>query len=73
MDEFECVFCEGEGCCFCGVTSEDEERENFETVMKERFGDCISFAICKNSDGDYLNWDAQVAWVAWQSARESKL
>lgn len=23
MTDFECVFCDDEGCCFCGVTNED--------------------------------------------------
>lgn len=70
MNDFECVFCDDEGCCFCGVVNEDEERDNFEAAMRQRFGNSISFAICKNSDGDYLNWDAQVAWFAWQAAKE---
>lgn len=47
-------------------------REKFEALIKERFGDCISLAICKNSDGDYAQWSAQVAWFAYQAALASQ-
>lgn len=43
-------------------------REQFEQAIKARFGDSIDYRICKNSDGEYMAWDMQVAWWAWQAA-----
>ncbi|MDM2789252.1 MULTISPECIES: hypothetical protein [unclassified Citrobacter] len=43
-------------------------REKFEQAIKSRFGDSIDYRICKNSDGEYMAWDMQVAWWAWQAA-----
>lgn len=43
-------------------------REQFEQAIKARFGDSIDYRVCKNSDGEYMAWDMQVAWWAWQSA-----
>lgn len=46
-----------------------KEREVFETYMAERFKDLIDRRICINSDGDYMAWDMQVAWLVWQAAK----
>ena len=43
-------------------------REKFEQAIKSRFGDLIDYRVCKNSDGEYMAWDMQVAWWAWQAA-----
>lgn len=43
-------------------------REQFEQAIKARFGDSIDYRVCKNSDGEYMTWDMQVAWWAWQAA-----
>lgn len=43
-------------------------REKFEQAIKARFGDSIDYRVCKNSDGEYMAWDMQVAWWAWQAA-----
>lgn len=43
-------------------------REKFEQAIKARFGDLIDYRVCKNSDGEYMDWDMQVAWWAWQAA-----
>ncbi|HHY6391030.1 TPA: hypothetical protein ACV5T4_000988 [Salmonella enterica] len=43
-------------------------REKFEQAIKARFGDQIDYRVCKNSDGEYMAWDMQVAWWAWQAA-----
>lgn len=43
-------------------------REKFEQAIKTRFGDLIDYRVCKNSDGEYMTWDMQVAWWAWQAA-----
>lgn len=43
-------------------------REQFEQAIKARFGDSIDYRVCKNSDGEYMAWDMQVAWWAWQAA-----
>ncbi|MEB6632764.1 DUF4752 domain-containing protein [Kluyvera cryocrescens] len=43
-------------------------KEQFEQAIKARFGDSIDYRVCKNSDGEYMVWDMQVAWWAWQSA-----
>lgn len=43
-------------------------REKFEQAIKARFGDSIDYRVCKNSDGEYIAWDMQVAWWAWQAA-----
>ena len=43
-------------------------REKFEQAIKSRFGDSIDYRVCKNSDGEYMAWDMQVAWWAWQAA-----
>ncbi|MFU0948566.1 hypothetical protein ACM26Q_23030 [Kluyvera ascorbata] len=46
-------------------------REQFEQTIKARFGDLIDYRVCKNSDGEYMAWDAQVAWWAWQAASKA--
>ncbi|MDL4471042.1 hypothetical protein [Citrobacter braakii] len=46
-------------------------REKFEQAIKSRFGDLIDYRVCKNSDGEYMAWDMQVAWWAWQAAETS--
>ena len=46
-------------------------REKFEQAIKARFGDLIDYRVCKNSDGEYMAWDMQVAWWAWQAAETS--
>ncbi|MFL4400184.1 hypothetical protein [Citrobacter portucalensis] len=43
-------------------------REKFEQAIKARFGGSIDYRVCKNSDGEYMSWDMQVAWWAWQAA-----
>ncbi|EPZ7239190.1 hypothetical protein ACXQAU_002748 [Citrobacter freundii] len=43
-------------------------REKFEQAIKARFGNSIDYRVCKNSDGEYMAWDMQVAWWAWQAA-----
>ncbi|CAH3570925.1 TPA: hypothetical protein ACPYV3_003148 [Citrobacter freundii] len=43
-------------------------RDKFEQAIKARFGDLIDYRTCKNSDGEYMAWDMQVAWWAWQAA-----
>lgn len=50
------------------MTNNDElERQAFEAVIRKRFGDLINLNLCANGDGEYLAWDAQVAWVAWKA------
>lgn len=46
-------------------------RDKFEQAIKARFGDLIDYRTCKNSDGEYMAWDMQVAWWAWQAAETS--
>lgn len=46
-------------------------REQFEQAIKARFGDSIDYRVCKNSDGEYMTWDMQVAWWAWQEASKA--
>ena len=46
-------------------------RERFEQAIKARFGDLIDYRVCKNSDGEYMAWDMQVAWWAWQESEAS--
>ncbi|HIB9007754.1 hypothetical protein [Citrobacter sp. 172116965] len=46
-------------------------REKFEQAIKARFGDLIDYRVCKNSDGEYMAWDMQVAWWAWQASEAS--
>lgn len=43
-------------------------RERFESALQARFGDLIDRRVCKNGDGEYMAWDMQVAWWAWQAA-----
>lgn len=43
--------------------------EAFERSIRDRFGDLVNLNTCKNSDGDYMSWDAQVASYAWQAAQ----
>lgn len=43
-------------------------REQFEQAMKGKFDDLIDYRVCKNGDGEYMAWDMQVAWFAWQAA-----
>ncbi|EOG5778481.1 hypothetical protein ACLFWW_001041 [Cronobacter sakazakii] len=40
----------------------DKSREQFEAEISKKFGDLIDQRVCKNSDGDYMAWDMQVAW-----------
>ncbi|CBA28906.1 hypothetical protein AB8W27_15065 [Cronobacter turicensis] len=47
----------------------DKSREQFEAAIKQKFGDLIDQRVCKNSDGDHMAWDMQVAWWAWQESR----
>ncbi|WP_426713026.1 hypothetical protein [Cronobacter muytjensii] len=47
----------------------DKSREQFEDAVKQKFGDLIDQRICKNGDGEYMAWDMQVAWWAWQASR----
>ena len=47
----------------------DKSREEFETAIKNEFGDSIDYRVCGNGDGEYLAWDMQVAWWAWQASR----
>lgn len=47
----------------------EESRKQFEEEINKQFGDLIDQRICKNSDGDYMAWDMQVAWWAWQASR----
>lgn len=49
----------------------DKSREQFEAAIKQKFGDLIDRRVCKNSDGEYMAWDMQVAWWAWQASREA--
>lgn len=46
-------------------------REQFEQAIKARFGDSIDYRVCKNSDGEYMAWDMQVAWWSWQAASKA--
>lgn len=46
-------------------------REQFEQAIKARFGDSIDYRVCKNSDGEYMAWDMQVALWAWQAASKA--
>ena len=46
-------------------------REKFEQAIKARFGDLIDYRVCKNTDGEYMAWDMQVAWWAWQASEAS--
>lgn len=46
-----------------------KSREQFEAEINKKFGDSIDQRICKNSDGDYIAWETQVAWWAWQASR----
>lgn len=46
-----------------------DSRKQFESEINKKFGDLIDQRICKNSDGDYMAWDMQVAWWAWQASR----
>ena len=47
----------------------DKSREQFEAEISKKLGDLIDQRVCKNSDGDYMAWDMQVAWWAWQASR----
>lgn len=49
----------------------EESRKQFEQEINKKFGDLIDQRICKNSDGDYMAWDMQVAWWAWQASRRA--
>lgn len=46
-------------------------REQFEQAIKARFGDSFDYRVCKNSDGEYMAWDMQVAWWSWQAASKA--
>ena len=55
------------------MTNNDElERERFESVIREKFGDLVNLRLCANGDGEYFAWDAQVAYHVWQAALSSK-
>ncbi|WP_336994819.1 hypothetical protein [Leclercia adecarboxylata] len=43
-------------------------REQFEQAVKGKFDDLIDYRVRKNGDGEYMAWDMQVAWFAWQAA-----
>ncbi|AHB69550.1 hypothetical protein P262_04530 [Cronobacter malonaticus] len=47
----------------------DKSREQFEAAIKQKYGDLIDQRVCKNGDGEYMAWDMQVAWWAWQASR----
>ncbi|EOL9075522.1 hypothetical protein ACM92Y_002122 [Cronobacter malonaticus] len=47
----------------------DKSREQFEAAIKQKYDDLIDQRVCKNGDGDYMAWDMQVAWWAWQASR----
>ncbi|EOV8937787.1 hypothetical protein ACN6VF_003228 [Cronobacter sakazakii] len=47
----------------------DKGREQFEAAIKQKYGDLIDQSVCKNGDGEYMAWDMQVAWWAWQASR----
>lgn len=47
----------------------DKSREQFEAAINQKFGNLIDQRVCKSSDGDYMAWDMQVAWWAWQASR----
>ncbi|EIZ8816813.1 hypothetical protein MQ487_000483 [Cronobacter sakazakii] len=47
----------------------DKSREQFEAAIEQKFGDLIDQRVCKNGDGEYMAWDMQVAWWAWQASR----
>ncbi|EIX1533353.1 hypothetical protein MJ717_000453 [Cronobacter sakazakii] len=47
----------------------DKSREQFEAAIKQKYGDLIDQRVCKNGDGEYMVWDMQVAWWAWQESR----
>ncbi|HDK7229027.1 TPA: hypothetical protein PTV58_002640 [Cronobacter sakazakii] len=47
----------------------DKSREQFEAAIKQKYGDLIDQRVCKNGDGEYMAWDMQVAWGAWQASR----
>lgn len=47
----------------------DKSREQFEAAIKQKYGDLIDQGVCKNGDGEYMAWDMQVAWWAWQASR----
>jgi hypothetical protein len=49
----------------------DESRKQFESAIKQKYGDLIDYRVCKNGDGEYMAWDMQVAWWAWQASRIS--
>ncbi|WP_105680609.1 hypothetical protein [Cronobacter dublinensis] len=49
----------------------DKSREQFEAAIKQRYGDLIDHRVCKNGDGEYMAWDMQAAWWAWQASREA--
>lgn len=57
--------------CDCKVEGRamEESRKQFEEEINKKFGDLIDQRICKNSDGDYMAWDMQVAWWAWEASR----
>lgn len=54
------------------TNSDELERQKFEVVIRDRFGDLVDLRICGNGDGEYVAWDAQVAYHAWQAALSSK-
>lgn len=47
----------------------DKSREQFEAAIKQKYDDLIDQRVCKNGDGEYMAWDMQVAWWAWQASR----
>lgn len=47
----------------------DIQRKAFEAYMADRYKNTVDQRVCINSDGDYMAWDMQVAWHAWQAAK----
>ncbi|WP_322746288.1 hypothetical protein [Rouxiella badensis] len=47
------------------------EREQFEEFMRNKFGDSVDLMVCKNGDGEYMAWDAQVAEAAFNAGRRA--
>ena len=49
----------------------DESRRQFEEWLNTSgLNKFVDMRICKNSDGDYMAWDMQLAFRAWQASRQ---